>query len=58
MDEDKLHNLIRIREELEDLQKIIDQDNENGYLLRSYTRQVIEDKILYLITQEKDLLKD
>ena len=57
MDKVNLDNIVRIREELDDLRRIIEQDNEDGYLLRAYSRRVIEDKIEFLTTQERNILK-
>jgi hypothetical protein len=57
MDTVKLDDIVRIREELAYLRKVIEQDNEDGYLLRPYLRRVIEDKIEFLTTQERNILK-
>lgn len=57
MDTVKLDDIVRIREELNDLRRVIEQDNEDGYLLRPYLRRVIEDKIEFLTTQERNILK-
>jgi len=54
-EEDKMKTIDRIQTEIEDIQKTLQKDNNDGYLLRPYVRQRLEDRIETLRNEEREI---
>ena len=55
-DDDKMETIARIHTEIEDIKKALQKDNDDGYLLRPYVRQRLEDRVEILRNEEREIL--
>ena len=55
-EDDKMETIARIHTEIEDIKKALQKDNDDGYLLRPYVRQRLEDRVEILRNEEREIL--
>lgn len=55
---DKLKRIARLQSEIQDIKEALHTDEEDGYLLRGYIRQRLEDRVDSLQEEIQDLNLD
>lgn len=55
-EDDIMRTIARIHTELEDIKEALQKDNDDGYLLRPYVRQRLEDRVEILRNEEREIL--
>ena len=57
-DDDKMKTIARIHTEIEDLERELKKDDDNGYLFRPYVRRKFEDRVETLRQEEREILNN
>lgn len=57
-DDDKMETIARIHREIEDLERELKKDDDNGYLLRPYVRSRFQDRVETLRQEEREILNN
>ena len=57
-EDDMMKTVTRIHIEIEDLERELQKDNDNGFLLRPYVRRKFEDRVETLRQEEREILNN
>jgi len=57
-EDDMMKTVTRIHIEIEDLERELKKDDDNGYLLRPYVRSKFQDRVEILRQEEREILNN
>ena len=57
-EDDMMKTVTRIHIEIEDLERELQKDNDNGFLLRPYVRSKFQDRVETLRQEEREILNN
>ena len=57
-EDDMMKTVTRIHIEIEDLERELQKDNDNGFLLRPYVRSKFQDRVEILRQEEREILNN
>lgn len=55
-EDDKMKTIGRLHIEIDDIKRVLQKDDDDGFLLRPYVRQRLEDRIETLRDEEREIL--